>query len=153
VPLAVVVKLEQAKHEERHLLGFLLTCKDLRIISLFFLQPQAYKATQKIFKHFLFPTKLKYAPDHAQQPVRMLLVADDDGDDNAVRRNLFAFQNKEKFPLQAELLGWPLFAVEKEFKRQNLPSDEWRLAEVNKNYIMPSFPARFIVPASISDGT
>jgi hypothetical protein len=62
VPLAVVVKLDQAKHEERHLLGFLLTCKDFRIISLFFLQPQAHKATQKIFKHFLFPTKLKYAP-------------------------------------------------------------------------------------------
>lgn len=124
VPLAVVVKLDQAKHEERHLLGFLLTCKDFRIISLFFLQPQAHKATQKIFKHFLFPTKLK---------------------------NLFAFQNKEKYPLQSELSGWPLFSVQKEFKRQNLPTDEWRLAEVNKNYTMSTFPAQFIVPASISD--
>jgi hypothetical protein len=66
---------------------------------------------------------------------------------------LFAFQNKEKYPLQSELSGWPLFSVQKEFKRQNLPTDEWRLAEVNKNYTMSTFPAQFIVPASISDGT
>jgi hypothetical protein len=67
--------------------------------------------------------------------------------------DLYAFQSEEKFPLRAELQGWPLYRIDKEFERQQLSSDRWRITDYNRSYNLPHFPSSFIVPASLSDGT
>ena len=71
----------------------------------------------------------------------------------AARSDLYAFQNEEKFPLRSELQGWPLYRIDKEFARQQLSGDHWRVTTYNKSYSLPHFPNSFIVPASLSDGT
>jgi hypothetical protein len=37
---------------------------------------------------------------------------------------LFAFQNKERFPLEAELAGWPIYEPRTEAQRWRLPLDQ-----------------------------
>ena len=60
VPLSLLAKVESAKHEERDLSGFLLSCKDFRVISLFFLHPESLGTINSLFKHLLFPPKIGY---------------------------------------------------------------------------------------------
>lgn len=66
--------------------------------------------------------------------------------------DLFAFQNAEVFPLRSELLGWPLYDAIKEFKRQGLSDDQWRVANYNSSFALTQYPSKFIVPAATSDG-
>ncbi len=61
MPLGLVMRVEPAKHEERGLSGYLVVCKDFRTISLFFLHPEALETMSSLFKHVLFPPKLRYA--------------------------------------------------------------------------------------------
>ncbi len=124
--MGMIFKLENAKHEEKLLLGFILTCKDFRSVSIFCAHPHATKSLQRVFKQCLFPQRI---------------------------RDLFAFHNRERFPLQSELLGWPLYSTDGEFKRLKLCTEEFRVTTMNSSYMLPNYPAKFIVPASISDGT
>lgn len=39
---------------------------------------------------------------------------------------LFAFQNKERFPLEAELAGWPIYEPRTEAQRWRLSMDQVR---------------------------
>lgn len=68
-------------------------------------------------------------------------------------RSLYAFHNKESFPLKFEIKGWPLYNIEKEAERQLLNNSRWRVTRVNENHALPHLPTRFIVPAAMTDGT
>lgn len=62
VPLALLKKVENAHDEQRNLYGFLLPCKDLRTIAIYFLNPESLGTINSLFKHFLFPQKIGYDP-------------------------------------------------------------------------------------------
>jgi hypothetical protein len=70
-------------------------------------------------------------------------------------RDLYAFHNKEKYSLRSELHGWPLYQIDQEFERQRLDSSKWRITQVNQGDYKahPHLPSRFVVPASVSDGS
>jgi hypothetical protein len=61
VPLAMVMRIEPARHEERNLAGFVLECKDFRAVSMFFLRPEPVKTLTNLFKQHLFPQQITYA--------------------------------------------------------------------------------------------
>ncbi|XP_074621963.1 phosphatidylinositol-3,5-bisphosphate 3-phosphatase MTMR2-like isoform X2 [Acropora palmata] len=60
----------------------------------------------------------------------------------------FAFTYKERF----EVNGWDIFDPEKEFQRQNVPNECWKLTRINEKYeLCDTYPSLFVVPASVSD--
>ena len=67
--------------------------------------------------------------------------------------HLFAFHNREKLAnaAQQDSAGFTLYSPEREFKRLQLPSAQWRISNVNRNFAFPQFPNQFIVPAAIND--
>jgi hypothetical protein len=70
-----LTKVESAKHEERDLSGFLLSCKDFRVISLFFLHPESLGTINSLFKHLLFPPKIGYPPTQPPITVRDITMS------------------------------------------------------------------------------
>ncbi|KAK2563300.1 Myotubularin-related protein 2 [Acropora cervicornis] len=60
----------------------------------------------------------------------------------------FAFTYKERF----EVNGWDIFDPEKEFQRQNVPNECWKITRINEKYeLCDTYPSLFVVPASVSD--
>jgi hypothetical protein len=60
IPLGLVMRVETTKHEERALPGYLIVCKDFRTVSVFFLHPESLETMNSLFKHILFPPKIRY---------------------------------------------------------------------------------------------
>lgn len=67
-------------------------------------------------------------------------------------RDLYAFQNKEKYSARSEKQGWPLYRIEEEFNRQKLDQRKWRITKFNQLLTHPELPNEFIVPASFPEG-
>jgi hypothetical protein len=59
VPFGLLARVENATHEKRGLPGYLLVCKDFRVISIFFLSTESLDAMNLLFKRHLFPSKLR----------------------------------------------------------------------------------------------
>jgi hypothetical protein len=43
-----------------------------------------------------------------------------------------------------------MYNLEREFKRLLIPSKQWRITSINKNFAFPQFPNQFIFPSSHS---
>ncbi|XP_062520842.1 myotubularin-related protein 2-like isoform X2 [Corticium candelabrum] len=64
-------------------------------------------------------------------------------------KKLFAFDYLEKF---GEAIGWGVYDIEKEFRRQGALNDGWRLSRVNEGYaICDTYPELLCVPAAATD--
>ncbi|ELR15047.1 uncharacterized protein ACA1_214350 [Acanthamoeba castellanii str. Neff] len=125
VPLALVMRVTLARHEERNLQGLALTCKDFRTITLYFIHPEHQLNLSALLKQNLFPAHIF---------------------------DLFAYKNKEQFgAYQTNLSGFSLYDPEKEFARLQLSADEWRITNSNYDFRFPRFPNQFIVPEKMSD--
>lgn len=67
-------------------------------------------------------------------------------------RDLYAFHNKEKYSVRAQLRGWTLYRPEDEFDRQELDSTRWRITKSNRSYFLSQLPSEFIIPATFPEG-
>ncbi|XP_067257743.1 myotubularin-related protein 1a isoform X2 [Chanodichthys erythropterus] len=62
--------------------------------------------------------------------------------------SLFAFQYKEKFPLD----GWKVYDPVAEYKRMGLPNESWTISKINSNYeVCDTYPALLVIPTSITE--
>jgi len=63
-------------------------------------------------------------------------------------RSFFAFEYQDEFRMN----GWDVYDASKEMIRLGLPTDCWRLTELNNDYrLCDTYPAVLAVPSSISD--
>lgn len=65
-------------------------------------------------------------------------------------RDLYAFQNKERYPATS---GWPIYSVEKELERQGIHftgEGFWALVENAQYKKSPTYPSQLLIPRSIS---
>lgn len=72
---------------------------------------------------------------------------------HSIVHECYAFQNSERYPIQSEIAGWPVYNVERELERQGLLYKEkdanWRLVENNFKK-SPTYPAKLLIPRSIN---
>jgi hypothetical protein len=67
---------------------------------------------------------------------------------------LFAYKSNENFgAAPPNEVGFRLYDVGKEFKRQQISNKQWRITKLNSKFRYQHFPSHFIVPEAISDGT
>ena len=102
-----------------------ITCKDLRR-EVFVITKNADQPSQKQFidtlKNHAFPLSYK--------------------------RQLFAFEYKGEYSSD----GWSIYEAKTEYKRQGLPNDMWRIANVNQKYeLCETYPSILAVPVNASD--
>ena len=70
---------------------------------------------------------------------------------------MFAFQFQEKYPpFNANgargVDGWRLYDPIREFKRQDVPNESWRITKININYdVIDTYPEILAVPKAVSD--
>eukprot|EP00112_Aurelia_sp_Birch-Aquarium-sp1_P025334 Seg837.12 transcript_id=Seg837.12/GoldUCD/mRNA.D3Y31 product="Myotubularin-related protein 2" protein_id=Seg837.12/GoldUCD/D3Y31 len=125
-PLCNVVKVEKigasTKNAERAY-GLEITCKDMR--SMKFALKQENSSRKKIYDAI---------QTHAFPSSSGL--------------NFFAFDYREEFKVN----GWEVYDADREYKRLGLPTDCWRITEVNRDYkLCDTYPAVLGVPSSCSD--
>ncbi|KAM4020798.1 myotubularin isoform 4-T5 [Anomaloglossus baeobatrachus] len=126
VPLGVIARIEKmggASSRGENSYGLDITCKDMR--NLRFALKQETHSRKQIFEDL---TKHAFPLSHGSQ--------------------LFAFVSEERFPTN----GWELYDPVKEFYRQNLPNDNWRLTFMNQKYeFCDTYPPLLIVPFNATD--
>ncbi|GAU97135.1 hypothetical protein RvY_08487 [Ramazzottius varieornatus] len=102
-----------------------ITCKDLRR-EVFVVTKNADQPSQK---HFLDVLKAHAFP-------------------LSYKRQLFAFDYKGEYSSE----GWSVYDAKTEYKRQGLPNDMWRIANVNQKYeLCETYPSVLAVPLNASD--
>ncbi|XP_016139240.1 myotubularin-like isoform X1 [Sinocyclocheilus grahami] len=121
VPLGVISRIEKmggASSRGENSYGLEITCKDMR--NLRFALKQEGHSRRDIFE-ILF--KYAFPLSHGMQ--------------------LFAFLSQEKY----EENGWNVYEAMEEYRRQGLPSSEWRVTFINKNYeLCDTYPTILVVP-------
>uniref|UniRef100_A0A671NLU1 Myotubularin n=1 Tax=Sinocyclocheilus anshuiensis TaxID=1608454 RepID=A0A671NLU1_9TELE len=121
VPLGVISRVEKmggASSRGENSYGLEITCKDMR--NLRFALKQEGHSRRDIFE-ILF--KYAFPLSHGMQ--------------------LFAFLSQEKY----EENGWNVYEAMGEYRRQGLPSSEWRVTFINKNYeLCDTYPTILVVP-------
>ncbi|XP_073497317.1 myotubularin isoform X1 [Phyllobates terribilis] len=126
VPLGVIARIEKmggASSRGENSYGLDITCKDMR--NLRFALKQETHSRKQIFEDL---TKHAFPLSHGSQ--------------------LFAFVSEERFPTN----GWDLYDPVKEFYRQGLPNDNWRLTFMNQKYeFCDTYPPLLIVPFNATD--
>ncbi|XP_073399702.1 myotubularin isoform X2 [Dendrobates tinctorius] len=126
VPLGVIARIEKmggASSRGENAYGLDVTCKDMR--NLRFALKQETHSRKQIFEDL---TKHAFPLSHGSQ--------------------LFAFVSEERFPTN----GWDLYDPVKEFYRQGLPNDNWRLTFMNQKYeFCDTYPPLLIVPFNATD--
>ncbi|XP_069603152.1 myotubularin isoform X1 [Ranitomeya imitator] len=126
VPLGVIARIEKmggATSRGENSYGLDITCKDMR--NLRFALKQETHSRKQIFEDL---TKHAFPLSHGSQ--------------------LFAFVSEERFPTN----GWDLYDPVKEFYRQGLPNDNWRLTFMNQKYeFCDTYPPLLIVPFNATD--
>ncbi|XP_077141346.1 myotubularin isoform X1 [Ranitomeya variabilis] len=126
VPLGVIARIEKmggATSRGENSYGLDITCKDMR--NLRFALKQETHSRKQIFEDL---TKHAFPLSHGSQ--------------------LFAFVSEERFPMN----GWDLYDPVKEFYRQGLPNDNWRLTFMNQKYeFCDTYPPLLIVPFNATD--
>jgi hypothetical protein len=70
--------------------------------------------------------------------------------------HVYAFKffkyHSQKFSEEEMEFGWKLFNTKKEFKRQGLIFDKWRLSSINSKYeLCETYPSKLIFPQNASD--
>uniref|UniRef100_A0A8C5WDU7 Myotubularin n=1 Tax=Leptobrachium leishanense TaxID=445787 RepID=A0A8C5WDU7_9ANUR len=126
VPLGVIARIEKmggASSRGENSYGLDITCKDMR--NLRFALKQEVHSRKQIFEDL---TKYAFPLSH--------------------NLPLFAFQNEEKFPEN----GWSVYDPINEFRRQGLPSEQWRVTFINKNYeLCDTYPQFLVVPYNTNE--
>lgn len=65
-------------------------------------------------------------------------------------RLLYPFTYMPDFKLLED--GWTIYTLEDEFKEIKMISNDWRISNVNKDFIVcPTYPEKVIVPKSVED--
>ncbi|XP_057314878.1 myotubularin-related protein 2-like [Hydractinia symbiolongicarpus] len=126
-PLGNLNKIEKvgssAKQKQDSVYGLEMLCKDMR--------------------------NLKFALKHENNPRRKIFDAIQNyAFPISNGRSYFAFEYQEEFRMN----GWEIYDAAKEMSRMGLPTDCWRITELNKDYrLCDTYPAVLAVPSSIGD--
>ncbi|XP_065667293.1 myotubularin-related protein 2 isoform X3 [Hydra vulgaris] len=126
-PLGNISKLEKvgssAKQKTESVYGLEMYCKDMR--------------------------NLKFALKYENTPRRKLFDAiQNNAFPISNGRSFFAFEYQDEFRLN----GWEVYDANREMTRLGLPTDCWRLTELNRDYrLCDTYPAVLAVPATIGD--
>lgn len=103
--------------------GIYLACKDLRNFVFGFTSSSSFKSSLEFISSFSNPKNLS---------------------------STFAFFYQPNFDLLVN--GWLLYDVQKEFTRQGISWQKWKISSVNRNFgICESYPPSIIVESSITD--
>lgn len=63
---------------------------------------------------------------------------------------MFAFQFEGRYPASCD--GWKVYDSAREFRRQGVPNESWRLSRLNAKYeLSDTYPTLMAVPASVGD--
>lgn len=66
-------------------------------------------------------------------------------------KDLYAFSYKQ-VKIEQGFNGWEIYNVKREFERQGVDFDKWRLTDLNKDYsLCDTYPRKLIVPVNVSD--
>jgi hypothetical protein len=68
-------------------------------------------------------------------------------------REFYAFQNNERYPIASELVGWPIYTLERELERQGVSfgeKGEWKLIENSQYKKSPTYPCKLLIPRSMN---
>ncbi|KAG9478418.1 hypothetical protein GDO78_013438, partial [Eleutherodactylus coqui] len=126
VPLGVITRIEKmggASSRGENSYGLDITCKDMR--NLRFALKQETHSRKQIFEDL---TRHAFPLSHGLQ--------------------FFAFVSEERFPKN----GWDMYDPVKEFQRQGLPNNNWRLTFINKAYeFCDTYPPLLMVPFNATD--
>eukprot|EP00794_Sanderia_malayensis_P006847 gene6847-7616_t len=125
-PLCNITRIEKIGASTKNVdrgYGLEITCKDMRSLK-FTLKPEN-SSRKKIFdavQSYAFPL--------------------------SSGMKFFAFELREEFRVN----GWDIYDPRREYTRQGLPTDCWRLTDVNRDYsFCDTYPAVLGVPSSVSD--
>lgn len=125
-PICNVVRVEKIGASTKNVdraYGLDITCKDMRSLKFGFKQENSSR--KKIFdsiQMFAFPC--------------------------SSGMGYFAVEYRDEFKVN----GWEVYDPRREYNRQGLPTDCWRLTEVNREYALcDTYPAVIAVPSSASD--
>lgn len=154
MPLGLVMKMELARHETRDTAGLALRCKDFRCLMVFFERNESHKEVSSLLKQRLFPSKilLRLAFSPIACACMMLIVS---CVLLAWLSDLFAYKNKEYVAesfTPTGSAGFSLYDPAREFKRQKLSTNHWRITKLNRHFEYFGYPSLFVVPRTISDG-
>lgn len=126
VPLGLISRVEKiggASSRGENSYCIDLSCKDMR--NLRFAHKQENHSRRQVFERvqqFAFPLSNK--------------------------QTLFAFEFKENYGVD----GWSVYDADKEFRRQGVPNDNWRLTKVNEKYeLSDTYPSSLAVPKQATD--
>lgn len=128
VPLGFISRIEKVGHSNisrgEDSYGFEIVCKDVRTLK--FSSRQENHSRRPVFEclqKFAFPLTNKLY--------------------------LFAFENQEKFRSND---GWLVYNAAEEFKRMNVPNENWRLTRINNRYeFSETYPSVLCVLTAFSD--
>lgn len=126
VPLGVIARIEKmggASSRGENSYGLDITCKDMR--NLRFALKQETHSRKQIFEDL---SRQAFPLSHGSQ--------------------FFAFVSEERFPKN----GWDIYDPVKEFHRQGLPNNNWRLTFINKTYeFCDTYPPLLMAPFNATD--
>ncbi|XP_038272548.1 myotubularin isoform X1 [Dermochelys coriacea] len=126
VPLGVIARIEKmggASSRGENSYGLDITCKDMR--NLRFALKQEGHSRRDIFEIL---TKHAFPQSH--------------------NLPFFAFVNEEKFAEN----GWMVYNAMSEYRRQGLPSEQWRVTFINEHYgLCDTYPSLLVVPYNATD--
>ncbi len=136
IPFGTIVDVEQSSGSE----GLILQCKDFRTLYIY--------CKGNVSSSERNPEKRRAQQQEDQKNLRRDLRIHLS---QVSMNSHFAFHNKERFRLDSELAGWPIYDHKKEFKRQNIPPDRWKYIENNNFKLSPNYPQWILVPSRVDN--